>query len=66
MNNEEKAIEVLKRLRNIKEQKIGLLDLINASTSDQSLSYTDNFKDLVLIEKALELELETLLTNNPS
>lgn len=66
MNNEEKMIEVLKRLRNIKEQKMSLLDLINTSTSNESLSYADNFTDLLLVEKALNLELEALLTNNPS
>ena len=63
MNNEEKAKEVIKRIKDLSDQKVSLLNIINGTAFDETLSYTDNFKDLLLIEQSLRSEFKVLTTD---
>lgn len=65
MNNEEKIKEIIKRLKDIYNQKTNLLNVMNDGqfTENESIEYSDRFKDLLLIEKAFNSEIRALTTD---
>lgn len=65
MNNEEKIKEIVKRIKDLSNQRANLLNTINAQHFMEELVLYDSSspEDLMLIKKALKLEIEVLTTD---
>lgn len=62
MTNEEKIKEIIKRLKSVYNQKNNLLNVMNSSqfAENEAIEYSNNFKDLILIEQAFKSEIKVL------
>jgi uncharacterized protein YnzC (UPF0291/DUF896 family) len=65
LTNDEKVKQIIKRIKYLSDQRTNLLNTINAQPSleEECQDNASKFKDLLSIEKAFNLEVEALTTN---